>query len=172
MRKSLRLILLASIADAAAVYLTRGFLPNSIPTTLTFLVLPLGLLAVMLYLDLHLRARVPSPVQLPGKQSTRSLGHEVQLLTKRIEVATNSSADYYEKIVLGRMKELMVEKASIETGVAVDDVRKILSDPRLARGFLRNDALYNLLYTRSISRGKDRRNMLAKLTDLIEDWKA
>src|SRR5881296_3416195 len=172
MRKSLRLILLASIAYAAAVYLTRGFLPNSIPTTLTFLVFPLALLAVMLYLDLHLRARVPSPTLLPGKQSTRSLGHEVQLLTKRIEVATNSSADYYERIVLGRMKELMVEKASIETGVAVDDVRKILSDPRLARGFLRNDALYNLLYTRSISRGKDRRNMLARLTDLIEDWKA
>src|SRR2546426_8932878 len=172
MRKTLRLILLASIAYAAAVYLTRGLLANSIPTTLTFLVFPLGLLAILLYLDLHLRATVPSATQIHWKQSTRSLGHEVQLLTKRIEVATHSSADYYERIVLDRMKELMVEKASIETGVAVDDVRKILSDPRLARGFLKNDALYILLYTRSISRGKDRRNMLAKLTDLIEDWKA
>ena len=171
MRKSLRLILLASIVYAAAVYLTRGFLPNSIPTTLTFLVFPLGLLAVMIYLDLHQRAKVPSPMQLPRKQSTRSLGHEVQLLTKRIEVATNSSADYYEKIILGRMRELMVEKASIETGVAVEEVRKVLGDPKLARGFLGNDLLYNLLYTRSVSRGKGRRDMLAKLTDLIEDWK-
>ena len=172
MRKSLRLILLASIAYAAAVYLTRGFLPNSIPTTLTFLVFPLALLAVMLYLDLHLRARVPSPTLLPGKQSTRSLGYEVQLLTKRIEVATNSSADYYERIVLGRMRELIADKASIETGVAVEDVRKVLADPKLARGFLQDDLLYNLLYTRSISKRRSRRDMLAKLTDLIEEWKA
>lgn len=172
MRKSLRLILLSSIAYAASVYLTRGFLPDSIPTTLTFLVFPLGLLAVMLYLDLHFRARVPSSTQLPRKQSTRSLGHEVQLLTKRIEVATNSSADYYEKILLGRMKELIVEKASIETGVAVEDVRKTLADPKLAKRFLGNDLLYNLLYTRGSSTGRGRRDMLAKLTDLIEDWKA
>ena len=172
MRKSLRLILLASITYAAAIYLTRGFLPNSIPTTLTFLVFPLGLLAVMLYLDLHLRARVPSPTQLPRKQSTRSLGYEVQLLTKRIEVATSSSADYYDKIVLGRMRELMVEKASIETGLEVEDVRKVLADPKLARRFLGNDLLYNLLYSRVSSRGRGRSDMLAKLTDLIEGWKA
>jgi len=70
------------------------------------------------------------------------------------------------------MRELMVEKASIETGVSVEDVRKVLANPKLARGFLRDDALYNLLYTRNISRGKDRRDMLAKLTDLIEEWKA
>jgi hypothetical protein len=172
MRKSLRLILLASIAYAASVYLTRGFLPNSIPTTLTFLVFPLGLLAIVFYLDLRFRARVPSAIQLHEKQSTRSLGHEVQLLTKRIEVATNSSVDYYEKVILGRMRELMVERASIETGAAVEDVRKILGDPQHARRFLGNDSLYNLLYTRRSSRGRDRREMLARLTDLIEDWKA
>jgi hypothetical protein len=96
----------------------------------------------------------------------------VQLLTKRIEVATNSSVDYYEKVILGRMRELMVERASIETGAAVEDVRKILGDPQLARRFLGNDSLYNLLYTRRSSRGRDRREMLARLTDLIEDWKA
>ncbi|HZD12242.1 MAG TPA: hypothetical protein VE177_01820 [Candidatus Binatus sp.] len=170
MSKSLRLIGLASFSYLIIVYLVRGLLPESIPSTFTILVLPLGLIAAILFIDLHNRARIPSRTDQSMKQSTRSIGYEVQQLSRRIMVANGSSSDYYSNVLLGRLREVMAERASIETGMDLDRVRRILSDPEKARSFLRNDALCNLLYYHGKSRGIDRRRMMIDLTSMIGEW--
>jgi hypothetical protein len=95
----------------------------------------------------------------------------VAQLTRLIEVGTWASPDYFENVLMTRLRDLLVEKARLETGLGREKVLEILENPRLGPRFLANDLLYRLLYSPGPAKGTARIEMLEEAVALVEAWK-
>src|SRR5881296_570595 len=80
---------------------------------------------VALAVDLTGRATNPSD-KMKRISPPRKLGRGIETLTKQIKVGETSSKQYYETILLNRLRDVMVEKVSLETGMEIDRTKEIL----------------------------------------------
>lgn len=168
-RSTLKFLVLASVVSIAFLILTEGVLPKEIPTSLP-LAISLFILIVILAGDLLRRATTPS--KRPERKSSRRIpGRDVQYLTRQVVVSVGASSDYFRS-VLDRVREALVEKVGLETGMDKDDVKRILTNSQEAATILRDPELLRLLYTEVPKRGTERLMMLREAVDRIEAWKA
>jgi hypothetical protein len=164
------------LAVSSAVYvlllvLLRSVIPEALTPTVTLLALPLILLAMILAVDLSDRATIPS--ETVAQEDHRTLrARDVQSLTRQVEVAANASPAYFETILRGRLRDLLVEKVSLETGMEKESVKRALADGNLGPQLLKDLEMYKLLYYPPPREAKARLQMLRETVHRIESWKA
>jgi hypothetical protein len=149
----------------------RGFIPETTTPPITLLALPLIMLALILVSDLSFRATAPSktPVQT---RLRRLQARDVQYLSRQVEVASKGSQAYFESILLSRLRDILVEKVSLETGIEKENVKHELADRVKGPGLVGNGPLYALLYSSTPPKGAMRVRMLREAINAIEAWKA
>ena len=171
MRKQTRTILLtASAIYYVILFLALSFLPTGFTLPMYFLAAPLLILVLILANNLSSRVTVPRKVETRNPPS-RVLSREVQALTRQIEVGVDSSPEYFEKVLLERLREVLAEKVALETNIDRERVRGMLANPSLGPGLLRNDRLHRLLYSGAPGKGSARVKMLDETIALVESWK-
>jgi len=163
------------LAEISAVYFAvlvvfRGFLPGDANVPYYFLVVPLLVVVVALAVDLTGRATNPSDT-MKRTSPPRKLGRGIETLTKQIKVGETSSKQYYETILLNRLRDVMVEKVSLETGMEIDRTKEILMNKLQGPSLLHDRVLYTLLYSGAPPTGPRRLADLDKTVKLIEAWK-
>ncbi len=169
-KSSLRLVVVAAAAYYALLFLVSSLSATNLPPLL-FLIVPLVVLVMILVSDLSYRAQVPTEIVARNPPS-RKLAREVQELTRQIEVGSRASQEYFENVVLARLRDVLVGKVVVETGLDPQRVRETLGNQRLGPGLLRDETVYRLLYSPSrAGRGSGRVNMLEEAVARIEDWK-
>ncbi len=169
-RETLKLLILASAGYYAVLFFARSFFPGDFTPPLYFLVGPLLLFVLILVSDLSYRATVPTEARVKNPPS-RKLAREVQELTRQIEVGSAASPGYFENVMLARLREILVEKVSLEIGMEPERVRESMGNPRLGTRLLGNDTLYRLLYNPPQARGPARVKLLEDAIALVEAWK-
>lgn len=126
---------------------------------------------MILAIDLSDRATLPS--ETVAQQGARMLrARDVQTLTRQVSVAAKASPAYFENILRTRLRDLLAEKVSLETGMEKDAVRRTLADERLGPRLLKDSRIYALLYYSRPPRAEERVRMLREIIDRIEAWKA
>jgi hypothetical protein len=89
-----------------------------------------------------------------------------------VEVASRASEAYFETILLNRLRDILVEKVSLETGIEKENVKQDLADAVKGPALVRDVPLYRLLYSSTPLKGAMRVKMLREAIDGIEAWKA
>jgi hypothetical protein len=131
---------------------------------------PLIVIAIIIIRDLTNRSTNPArawPVHIRTEEPRNPL----KFLSRQIDVTTISSASYFDDVIRTRLRELLVTKASLQIGVEIDIVRRILSDPKQGPRLLHDNNLYALLYGEASEVGIGRIEMIRKAVGLIENWK-
>lgn len=170
-RRTLRLLVFASAVYVLLLVLLRSLVPEALTSTVTLLALPLVLLALIIAVDLSDRATIPS--ETVAREDPRSLrARDVQFLTRQVEVAAKASPAYFETILRGRLRDLLVEKVSLETGLGNEYVKRTLADRDLGPRLLKDPEIYKLLYYSPPRGGEARLQLLRQIIDRIEGWKA
>ena len=169
--KTLRLLASTSAVYLIALVLLRSAIPEALTPTVTLLAFPLILLAMILAIDLSDRATLPSE-SFAQKKSRILRARDVQSLTRQVGVAAKASPAYFENILRSRLRDLLTEKVSLETGMERDTVKRALADERLGPRLLRDSRTYALLYYSLPPRAEERVRMLREIIDRIEAWKA
>ena len=169
-RSTLKLLVFASLAYIGFLVIIRGFFSSEFTPPIGFLVVPLIPLILILVSDLASRVTTTSEIPSP-KPSGRISGREVQFLTRHVQVATRASTSYFESLLVSRLKELLVERVSLESGMEPEKVRETLADRKLGPALLRDASLYGLLYDVPRVRGDMRVKMLRETIMRIEAWK-
>jgi phosphoglycerol transferase MdoB-like AlkP superfamily enzyme len=168
---TIRFLVIASGIYLFLLFLFRSFIPETISPTVPILALPLVLLATVLVIDLSNRATLPTCA--PALRVPRRLrAREVQFLTRQVQVAAKASPAYFESIVRNRLRDLLVEKVSLETGMAKESVKRSLADANLGSRLLKDLELYRLLYYTAPTGAKARLQLLKHVIDRIEGWTA
>lgn len=107
------------------------------------------------------------------RQSSRKFrARDVQFLTRQLEVAGTASPAYFETVVRARLRDLLVDKVRLETGMEYDFVKKTLADPTIGPRLLKSPKTYALLYYPPPPGAGSRLQMLREIIDSIEGWKA
>ena len=164
------------MAYASAVYLflllvLRSVIPEAQTSTVTLLALPLVLFVMILAVDLADRATFPSETRV--LENPRILrARDVQSLTRQVGVAAKSSPAYFDNILRNRLRDLLAEKVSLETGMEKDNVKRALADDTLGPRLLRDSRTYALLYYTPPPKAEARLQMLREIIERIEGWKA
>jgi len=128
------------------------------------------MVVLLLLNDLTARATLPSE-RKPRGVAQRRLARRVHQLTQQIEVGAKSSRSYYDTVMMARMREILVEKVSLETGIEENQVKVTLSNKNLGTALLKNIELYRLLYSGTPPPGPERVKLLEKAANMIEAWK-
>ncbi len=169
-RATLTLVVGASALYYAILFLMGALFSPDFKPPLYFLAAPLLVLVLILVSDLSNRATVPTEFR-PRTQRPRRFSRQVQELAQQIQVGTNSSPAYFEKSVMSRLREVLVEKVAVETGMDMKTVRETLANPGLGPGLLRDERLRALLYSPPTVKGPARVRMLEEAIALVESWK-
>ena len=170
-RSTLKLLLLASSVYVLFVVFLRSLVPETLTPSITLLALPLIILTLILVSDLSYRATAPSKTPAPTRLR-RFQARDVQYLSRQVEVASSGSQAYFESILLSRLRDILAEKVSLETGVEKENVKRELVDVVKGPALVGNEPLYRLLYSSTTPKGATRVNMLREAIDGIEAWKA
>jgi hypothetical protein len=72
---------------------------------------------------------------------------------------------------MAQMRDILVEKVSLETGIDEKQVKGALANKNLGPGLLKNVELYRLLYSGTPPPGSERVRLLEKAVSMIEAWK-
>lgn len=170
-RGTITLLVLASAFYLFLLTVFRNIIPESVSPSLPLLGIPLIVLALILTLDL--RHRSTAPIETKAREGSRTLrARDVQSLTRQVEVAGNASPAYFETILQSRLRDLLAEKVSLETGMEKDSVKKILADDKLGPRLVKDPRTYDLLYYPPPQSPDSRLQMLREIIDRIEGWKA
>ena len=95
----------------------------------------------------------------------------MRFLSNQIRVAAIASDSYFENVVRARLKELLLTKTILETGLDRDAARRALSDPQQRLKLLHDEELDRLLYGPVPAPALARMDMIRKAVDLIGAWK-
>ncbi len=169
-RATLTLVAVASGSYYAILFLARSLFPEDFNPPPYFLAVPLLVLVLVLVSDLSYRATVPTEPGVRTNPSQR-FSQEVQDLTRQIQVSATSSPAYFDRAVIGRLRDAMVAKVAFETGIEPAIVRGTLADPRLGPALLKNEKLHRFLYSPPAGKGPARVRMLEEAVALAESWK-
>ena len=170
-RRTVKLLALASAVYVLLLVLLRSIVPEALTSTVTLLALPLVLLALILAVDLSDRATIPSGT-MTREDPRRLRARDVLYLTRQVEVAAKASSAYFENILRGRLRDLLVEKVSLETGIQSESVKHALADHDLGPQLLKDLEFYKLLYYPPPREARARLQMLQEIVNRIESWKA
>ena len=170
-RSTLTLLAVASGFYLLLLIVLRSIIPETLAPTLTLLALPLVVLAVILSLNLSDRSTAPSESKA-RETPRRILAKDVQSLTRQVEVAGSSSPGYFDTVLRKRLRDLLIEKVSLETGMERESVRRTLADNRQGPRLLGDLSLYQLLYYPPARKSEARLQMLRETIERLESWKA
>jgi hypothetical protein len=168
--KSLSLLFWSAVAYSVALFLTVSVFPSVSTSTLPFTGIPLILIAAIIARNLARRSTIPAATKTAIVKA-HFKGSPVQFLSGQIKVGAESTNAYFENILRARLRELMISKVALETGVESQTVRRLLSDPREGRELLHDKAIYDMLYGPTPRTGRARMDMIDKAVDLIGAWK-
>jgi hypothetical protein len=167
---TVRLLFWSAVAYAIILVLVRGIFPSESTPTISLTGIPLIVIVLIIVRDLARRSTSPSP-QRTIKTSTVFRPNPVQFLNGQFRIAATASNSYFENAVRARLRELLITKVALETGLATEMVQRILLDPREGPGLLEDESLYQMLYGPAPRRGLARINMIGDAITLIGDWK-
>ena len=171
MRKStIELLVWAGVAYGTILVLARGLFPSESTPAISLTVLPLAIIAIIIVLDLRLRSTRPTETRLRLRQ-VKAPVPRVRLLSDQIRVSANASDSYFENVIRSKLRELLVTKASLESGTDYETARRTLVDPVQGPKFLRDNQLYALLYGPRPEKGHARVQMIENAVQMIEAWK-
>ena len=102
----------------------------------------------------------------------RFQARDVQYLSRQVEVASVGSQEYFESILLDRLRDIFAEKVSLETGLVKESVKQELASTVKGPALVRDKTLYTLLYSSTPPKGAIRVKMLREAIDGIEAWNA
>lgn len=169
-QKTLRFLFWVVIVYVVILLVTRGFVSTESTPAVSLTAIPLVVVAIILIRDLTNRST--NPVHAGPVHRTTEKSHDpLEFLSRQIDVTIKSSASYFDDVIRRRLRELIVTKTSLQTGMEADRVRKILSDSRQGPRFLHDNNLYALLYGPVPDQGYVRIEMIQKTVQLIENWK-
>jgi len=169
-RSTLTLLAIASGFYLLLLIVLRSLIPETLAPTLPLLALPLVVLALIL--TLNLSDRSTAPFELKARETPRRMrAMDMQSLTRQVEVAGRSSPGYFDTVLRNRLRDLLIEKVSLETGMERESVRRTLADERQGPLLLGDFALYRLLYYPPARKSEARLQMLRETIDRIESWK-
>ena len=170
-RSTLKLLVIASGIYILFLIFLRSLVPETLTPSITLLALPLVILVLILVSDLSYRATAPS--KTPARTRLRRFqARDVQYLSRQVEVASTGSQQYFESILLNRLRDILAEKVSLETGIEKEKVKQELADAVKGPALVRDEPLYRLLYSSTPPKGATRVKMLREAIDGIEAWKA
>jgi len=165
------LVVVVSAVYFGMLLTSQTLLPREFNVPLYLLVVPLLMVVLVLVRELSGSATVPAETMERGSKRKR-LGWKVQQLTRQIEVGGRASGEYYDTVLLARLREILVEKVSLETGMEMARVKETLRNKVLGPSMLRERELYTILYSPAAGPGPERVRDLARAVGLIEAWKA
>ncbi len=170
-QSTLKLLVIVSGIYVLLLVLFRSIIPEAISPTVSLLALPLILLALVLALDLSDLATLPSRTR--AREAPRRLrARDVQFLTRQVEVAAKASPAYFDAILRGRLRDLLVEKVSLETGMDKEAVKHALADANMGPRLLKGLEAYKLLYYSPPRGAEARLQLLRQIIDRVEGWKS
>jgi hypothetical protein len=170
-RGTLRLLALASVLYLGFLFFLRNTLPENVTPSLPLLAAPLILVVLILSSDLFYRATIPSS-KLAKNERRRIRARDVQFLTEQVAVGVGASASYFDSIILSRLREILDERVSLETGLEKKTVKQMLDNNLEGIRLLKDQDLYMLLYEKPPVKGKARLKMLTETIERMEAWKA
>lgn len=170
-RSTLKLLVLASGLYLLFLVFLRSLIPETLTPSVTLLALPLVSLVLILASDLSYRATAPSRTAARPR-IRRFQARDVQYLSRQVAVASTGSQAYFESTLVNRLRDILAEKISLETGVEKEQVKRELGDPLKGRTLVSDEPLYRLLYSSIPPKGPTRIKMLREAVDRIEAWKA
>ena len=169
-RSTLKLLVLSSGVYVLFLVFLRSLVPETLTPSVTLLAVPLVILVLILVSDLSYRATVPS--ETPARTRLRRFqARDVQYLSRQVAVASSGSQAYFESILLSRLRDILAEKVSLETGIEKENVKQELADAVKGPVIVGNGPLYRLLYSSTTPKGATRIKMLREAIDGIEAWK-
>jgi len=168
--KSLSLLFWSAVAYSVALFLTVSVFPSVSTSTLPLTGIPLILIAVMIARNLARRSTIPAATKTNVLKSSFK-GSPVRFLSGQIKVAAESTNSYFENVLRARLRELMISKVALETGMDSGTIRRLLSDPREGRELLHDWDIYGMLYGPTPRTGTARMDMIEKAVDFIGAWK-
>lgn len=169
--KTFRLLFWSAVAYAILLVLVDGLFPLGATSALPVTAIPLIVITVIIVRDLTKRSTEPSIRQMTVERSTMKR-NQVQFFSGQIKVATNASDSYFEDVIRSRLKELLVTKVSVETGLEPENIRQLLANPRTGLHLLNDGALYAILYGPIPETSIRRIEMIDDAIDLIGAWKS
>jgi len=170
-KNAIQALIWAAAAYAILLVLIRGSLPDNSTSTITLTGVPLIAIAVIIVQDLLRRSAKPTKTHIVPQRG-RFVGRPVELLSGQIRVAESASDSYFEGVIRARLRELMTTKASLETGLEYEKVRKTLADPKTGPRLIGDTRLYGLLYDPTPRKGPGRIRMIEETVALIGAWKS
>ena len=169
-KNAIQLLIWTAAAYALLLVLIRGSLPENSAPTITLTGIPLVAITIIIVQDLLRRSTRPTKTSTKPQRG-RIVGRPVELLTGQIRVAESASDSYFEGVIRARLRELMTTKASLETGLEYEKVRKTLADPIDGPRLMGERRLYSLLYDPPVRKGPARVKMIEEAVALIGAWK-
>lgn len=104
-------------------------------------------------------------------QTSPMKGNQIQFFSSQIKVAAEASDSYFEDVIRSKLKELLVAKVAVQTGLEPDVVRLILTSPTTGLKLLKDETLYEALYGPVPETSPRRIEMIDNAIDLIGAWK-
>ena len=169
-RSSIELLVWAGAAYGTILVLARGFFPSESTPTISLTAVPLAIMAIIIVLDLRLRTTGPTERHVSSRQIKAPVPR-TRLLSDQIRVSAKASDSYFENVVRARLRELLVTKAALESGIDYETARQTLLDPVQGPKFLKDIQLYTLLYGPRPEKGGARIQMIEDAIQMIEAWK-
>jgi hypothetical protein len=159
-----------SVLYFAILTIARGLFPANLNVPIYFLILPFAVIVLALAIDLS--GRVTTPIETVRKRRPpRKLGRGIERLTRQVEVGISASKEYYETVLRSRLREILVEKVALESGMDRERTREVLKNKLLGPSALHDGELYLLLYSGTPAPRTDRLADLERTVKLIEAWK-
>ena len=160
------------IVYAAILVAAQGLGSGTAPIV-SFTAIPLIIIAILLIRDLMRKTTDPTMIEKPYPiNRTPPPQDQSESLRQQLNITSKSSASYFDDVIRTRLRNLIVTKASLETGIETGQVRHLLTDPIKGPAFLHDEQLYRLLYSATPKDGEDRMRMVLETIELIENWKA
>lgn len=167
---TIRLLFWSAVAYGVLLVLARGVFPSETAPTISLTGIPLIVIVVMIARDLARRSTTPT-VRKTITTTTGFRGNPVQFLSGQFRVAANASNSYFENVVRARLRELLIAKVALGSGLDNEAVRRILSDPKGGQQLLEDETLYRMLYGPIPHAGLTRIKLIGDAIDLIGAWK-
>ena len=161
--KAARLLFWSTVTYAILLLLIRGIFSSDYMAAISITGVPLVVVTVIIARDLMRRSTNPVAVRsMPQHEYYRR--NPVEFLASQLRATHSASHSYFENVILSRLKELLITKVSLETGISTEEVRRRLSDARQGPRILHDDDLYEVLFEQAAESDHDSPEM-----DIVED---
>lgn len=157
------------MAYAVLLVLVRGIFPSESTPTISLTGIPLVVIIVVIARDLARKSTSPT-IRKNISTTSGFKGNPVQFLRGQFRVAAVASNSYFENVARARLRDLLIAKVALETGLEKETTRELLADPRRGPGLLEDESLYRMLYGTVPRDGRARMNMISEAIDLIGAW--